>query len=185
MALSHGTVLAVSPRRVGLTYTVYLHRRCKNAQVRDRTRIAWRGEVVTARAASDLAEVVLGPRQAGAADPVGAELRDRRQDLLCLYRPRRSDGSRACSAGRLSGQPCLRGSNDDRPHDSGALIASSVAVWRSDARPPGSYTSGGAAPRTSRNQGGLRRRRNLRKTQRNSPQRASGKSLTSTRWVGQ
>src|SRR5438445_11943457 len=64
MALSHGTVFALSPRRVGSTYT-YRHRRCKDAQVRDRTRIARCWKAVTARAASDLGEVVLGPRQAG------------------------------------------------------------------------------------------------------------------------
>src|SRR5215475_1291197 len=59
--------------------------------------------------------------EAGTADPVGGELRHRRQNLLRLHRAERGDDPRARPAGRLPGQQDLRGESDDRSHDRRAL----------------------------------------------------------------
>src|SRR6185437_1634632 len=55
-----------------------------NAKIRYRTGYRWSRKTAEAGAASDLAEIVQRSARHGPADSVGAELRDRRQDLLRL-----------------------------------------------------------------------------------------------------
>src|SRR5262249_41526556 len=80
-----------------------------------RARPAGCREAQRRRAAGHQPEVERGARGPRAGDPVAAELRHRRQDLLRLHRPRRGHHLRARPLRRLPGEQRLAGLPGDRP----------------------------------------------------------------------
>src|SRR5882762_10312070 len=87
-----------------------------HAKVHYRARNFGGGEAFSARLERGFAEIVQCAAKPRAADPVGRELCDRRQNLLRLYRAKRRNDSGACPAGRFPRKSRLRGPPHDRSH---------------------------------------------------------------------